>query len=135
MRQPEKGEIKMIKIERLADWFVRQLSDAQRYVLRSAIIAETYSIEKETEKALYIKFTDLDIGSFYTWVPIVAINPEPTKWEIEKAKKEEERFNKYLALVKWAKENGVKGVREKMKKSTVISKIEEAGLEVPKELI
>lgn len=125
----------MIKIERLADWFVRQLSDAQRYVLGSALIAEDYFVERKTEKAAKVRFFDRDIGSFSTWVPLSAINPEPTQWEIEKAKKEEERFNKYLALVKWAKENGVKGVREKMKKSTVISKIKEAGLEVPKELI
>ncbi len=125
----------MIKIERLADWFVRQLSDAQRYVLRSALIAEDYLVERKTEKAAKVRFFDRDIGSFSTWIPLSAINPEPTKWEIEKAKKEEERFNKYLALIAWAKENGVKGVREKMKKSTVITKIKEAGLEVPKELI
>lgn len=125
----------MIKIERLADWFVRQLSDAQRYVLGSALIAEDYLVERKTEKAAKVRFFDRDIGSFSTWIPLSAINPEPTKWEIEKAKKEEERFNKYLALIAWAKENGVKGVREKMKKSTVITKIKEAGLEVPKDLI
>lgn len=125
----------MIKIERLADWFVRQLSDAQRYVLRSALIAEDYLVERKTEKAAKVRFFDRDIGSFSIWIPLSAINPEPTQWEIEKAKKEEERFNKYLALIAWAKENGVKGVREKMKKSTVISKIKEAGLDVPKELI
>jgi hypothetical protein len=125
----------MIKIERIADWLVRQLSDAQRYVLRSALIAEDYLVERKTEKAVKVRFFDRDIGSFSIWIPLSAINPEPTKWEIEKAKKEEERFNKYLDLIAWAKEKGIIGVREKMKKSTVISKIEEAGLEVPKDLI
>lgn len=125
----------MIKIERLAGWFVRQLSDAQRYVLGSALIAQDYLVERKTEKAAKVRFYDRDIGSFSIWIPLSAINPEPTKWEIEKAKKEEERFNKYLALIAWAKEKGVTGVREKMKKSTVISKIKESGLEVPKELI
>lgn len=56
------------------------------------------------------------------------------EWVEAKEAKKEEAFNKYEKLVAWAKEQGLK-VRNKMKKSTILSAIREAGLVAPVELV
>lgn len=58
----------------------------------------------------------------------------PTNEEYQrKQAKFEEGKNKYDKLVEWAKSQGLK-VRNKMKKTTILSAIQKAGLEVPAEL-
>ena len=44
-------------------------------------------------------------------------------------------LNRYEQLVQWAKDNGVKGVRSRMKTVNVMKLIAEAGLQAPTELV
>jgi hypothetical protein len=44
-------------------------------------------------------------------------------------------LNRYEQLVQWAKENGVKGVRSRMKTVNIMKLIAEAGLTAPAELV
>lgn len=44
-------------------------------------------------------------------------------------------LNRYEQLVKWAKDNGVKGVRNRMKTQNILNLIRDAGLTVPADLV
>jgi hypothetical protein len=44
-------------------------------------------------------------------------------------------LNRYEQLVQWAKDNGVKGVRSRMKTQNILNAIKDAGLTVPAELV
>lgn len=55
------------------------------------------------------------------------------QYYIAVAKAQDERLDKYEKLIQWAKDNGL-SVRKMMKKSTVIEKINQAGLSIPVEL-
>lgn len=131
----EKEEEEILEIE-IKSWFVlKNFSSEERY-------AESVSdkeIVRETEKAVLIKFVS-DFGTFTKWIPKSCLMTEED-FRIEREREEkriarfEERQRKYKELVKFAKENKVKGVRIGFRKETIINKIKEAGLEVPAGLV
>jgi hypothetical protein len=109
-------------------------------------------IVRESEKAYQVSMpyvsctTGKAKGPFKEWIPKSAVEPL-AQWEATEGAKEkrieeigivayrEERMQQGMArhemLVQWAKDNGVKGVRVKMKRVTLIEKIQQAGLTVP----
>lgn len=111
-------------------WFIsKNLTRAQA----DAIVGERMTVERETEKAVLVKW-NTDYGFVTLWTPKSIIVTEEqarteAKAEAEKRmqsiKQGEERYNKMIAF---AKENGL-AVRNKMKKDTVMSMIKKAGLE------
>ena len=111
-------------------WFiVKNLTRTQA----DAIVGERMTVERETEKAVLVKW-NTDYGFVTLWTPKSIIVTEEqarteAKTEAEKRmqsiKQGEERYNKMIAF---AKENGL-AVRNKMKKDTVMSMIKKAGLE------
>lgn len=130
-------EEKNIKIElKVKQWFIdKNFTPDERYI---ASVSDLL-IVKETEKAVLIQFYS-DFGKFNKWVPKSCLMSK------EDFQKEKERFEKmvtafdegkrkYDELVKFAKENNVKGVRAGLRKQTIINKIENAGLVAPVELI
>ena len=112
----------------IKDWFLeKNFSEHERY----AISVSDIEILKETEKAYLLKFIS-EFGKVEKWIPKACIKTnEEIKAEREQA---ENNLNKYEKLVEWAKQNGLK-VRNRMKKTTIITIIKNAGLEVPSELI
>lgn len=112
----------------IKEWFFDKNFDAnERYIVRCA--DHDFSVERETEKALLCVWVSR-YGTLKKWVPKSCMMTRE-EYDAEMAKNEE-RIDKaiedYKNLVQWAKDNGVKGVRNKMKKSTILRKIEEAGL-------
>nr|DAI82544.1 MAG TPA: hypothetical protein [Caudoviricetes sp.] len=111
-------------------WFIsKNLNRTQA----DAIVGERMTVERETEKAVLVKW-NTDYGFVTLWTPKSIIVTEEqarteAKAEAEKRmqsiKQGEERYNKMIAF---AKENGL-AVRNKMKKDTVMSMIKKAGLE------
>lgn len=120
----------------IKSWFVlKNFTSEERY-------AESVSdkeIVRKTEKAVLIKFVS-DFGTFTKWIPKSCLMTEED-FRIEREREEkriarfEEGQRKYKELVKFAKENKVKGVRIGFRKETIINKIKDAGLEVPAELV
>lgn len=120
----------------IKSWFVlKNFTSEERY-------AESVSdkeIVRETEKAVLIKFVS-DFGIFTKWIPKSCLMTEED-FRIEKEKEErriarfKEGQRKYEELVKFAKENNVKGIRIGWRKETIVNKIKDAGLEIPVELI
>lgn len=110
-------------------WFITKNFDQnERYIYE----VEAFEVVRETEKALLLKWVS-DFGVMSKWVPkSCMVTQEDAEKEFEQAAK---RFNKYQQLIAWAKANDVKGVRNRMKKATVIVKIQQAGLVVPAELV
>lgn len=112
----------------IKSWFINKNFDQnERYIYD----IEPFQIKRETEKALQLKWIS-EFGVMTKWVPkSCMVSQEEAEMEFEQAA---ERFNKYQQLIAWAKANEVKGVRNRMKKATVIVKIQQAGLAVPAEL-
>ena len=110
-------------------WFIsKNLTRTQS----DAIIGERMTVEKETEKAVLVKW-NTDYGFVTLWTPkSIIVTEEEAKAEakaeaekkIQNFKAAEERYNK---LINFAKENGL-AVRNKMKKVTVMEMIKKAGL-------
>ena len=130
-------EIKEEKVElQVKQWFInKNFTQDERYVASVSDLG----INKETEKAVLINFVS-DFGSFAKWIPKSCLmTAEDFRIEKEKQDYRYERFvegeKKYNELVKFAKENKVKGVRVGFRKETIINKIKDAGLEIPAELI
>lgn len=130
-------EEKDVKVElKVKQWFIdKNFTQDERYV---ASVSDL-SIIRETEKAVLIQFYS-DFGKFNKWVPKSCLMTE------EDFREEKARFDKwvdafdegkrrYEELVKFAKENKIKGVRIGLRKQTIINKIKDAGLEAPAELI
>ena len=117
-------EVKTMNSEHIVikSWFLaKNFTEGERY----AISVSDLAIEKETEKAVFIKAVS-DYGVIKFWCPKSCL----TTLEKE-AKVIENKINKYEALINWCKENNVKGVRNKMRVETIKKKIEAAGLEMP----
>jgi len=97
------------------------------------------TIEAETEKAYKVKATS-DYGAKFFWVAKSLLDSDSDygKKQVEIAEAKCQAFasgaDKYAKLIAFAKQNGVAGVREKMKKQNVINKILQAGLQIPEEL-
>lgn len=111
-------------------WFkINNLTEQERFVL--SVSDEDPTVARETEKAIKLVF-DSDFGKTYIWAPKSAlITAEDVKRENARR---EAAFDRYDRLVAWAKKNGVKGVRKMMKKTTIMKKINAAGMTVPVEL-
>lgn len=122
---------------RVKDWFVKKIEIPYGFHL----INDIECIEKETEKAYYVRMTiETNDGeherTLRTWVP-KSCTQTAEEYEAE-AKENEDRFEagkeRYARLVEWAKAQGVKGVRIGMRKVTILGKIEALGLTVPAEV-
>lgn len=109
-------------------WFRANLTDHERFVLS---ISDAPVLAGETEKAVKLAF-DSDFGKTYLWAPKSALL-SPADWDAADARRYA-AFSRYDRLVAWAKENGIKGVRKMMKKTTIIKKVIAAGMTVPAEL-
>ena len=117
---------------RIKEWFLfKNFNQSERY----AISVSDIEIEKETEKAYFLKCIS-DYGVIKTWVPKSCTMSDEEYFEEYKKQQEkfEKELEKYEKLIDWAKKQGLE-VRKRMKKSTAIDKIINAGLEVPAELI
>lgn len=117
------------------EWYVSQLKGQYGYGYFEDIrkIGETEKAIKLMAKYGYDTDTERNI---FFWVPKSAIisNEEATKILAEKIEKQQARFDRYAKILEFAKNNGVKGVRNKMKLNSILIKIEDAGLELPEEL-
>lgn len=114
---------------KIKEWFVeKNFTQNERYVIQCGEV----SIEKETEKAYFLKWNS-DYGFIKRWVPKSCIYTQEEYVEI--IEKETKRIVRGLdyntKLVEFAKENNIKGVRVGLKTKTLIEKIKNAGLEVP----
>ena len=72
----------------IKNWFLNNnFTDNERYL----ITVSTTSIERETEKAVLVKFQN-DFGSFKSWIPksVILAEPEETKSEIKKEEPKKE---------------------------------------------
>lgn len=123
-------------------WFIaKNFNQQQQYAISRA---ESVEVIAETEKAVKIAWTT-KYGTIKSWVPKsvcgLAEKSEAAKKveeEIEaRAKAARERLEAaekhYEAVLAFAKENKVKGVRRGLKLRTLYAKIAEAGLEFPEE--
>lgn len=123
-------------------WFIaKNFNQQQQYAISRA---ERIEVIAETEKAVKIAWTT-KYGTIKSWVPKsvcgLAEKSEAAKKveeEIEaRAKAARERLEAaekhYEAVLAFAKENKVKGVRRGLKLRTLYAKIAEAGLEFPEE--
>lgn len=123
-------------------WFIaKNFNQQQQYAISRA---ERIEVIGETEKAVRIAWTT-KYGTITSWVPKsvcgLAEKSEAAKKveeEIEaRAKAARERLEAaekhYEAVLAFAKENKVKGVRRGLKLRTLYAKIAEAGLEFPEE--
>ena len=123
-------------------WFIaKNFNQQQQYAISRA---ERIEVIAETEKAVKIAWTT-KYGTIKSWVPKsvcgLAEKSEAAKnveEEIEaRAKAARERLEAaekhYEAVLAFAKENKVKGVRRGLKLRTLYAKIAEAGLEFPEE--
>lgn len=110
-------------------WFInKNFTQNERMVIETAQACDEITIERETEKALFLR-AESDWGTLKFWCPKSCLMSEE---EIAaESQKKNAGLNYNESLVKFAKENGVKGVRTGMKTATLIQKITEAGLEVP----
>jgi hypothetical protein len=94
-------------------------------------------IIRVTEKAMLVMLEydchGIAEKHFETWIPKFVILTED-EYKAEAAT-EKDRYQSgcesYAELVAWAKANGVKGVRNKMRRETIMAKIKEAGLTYP----
>ncbi len=86
----------------------------------------------ETEKAIKLMF-ESDYGKTFVWAPKMALINDADV--VAADDRREAAIKKYDALVAWAKAQGVKGVRNRMKKATIVRKAIGAGLTVPAELM
>lgn len=93
------------------------------------------TIVKETEKAYLLNVSWYTIDGEYegytnVWCPKSCTMTEEEFLEEEKknAKRLEDGCSRYEKLIKFAKTNGVKGIRKGLKRTTIERKIKEAGL-------
>ena len=127
-----KGVDKMeYKVTNLKPWMVEKfygnLSEQKRYILQVADNPDG-KVVRETEKAVYIEFV-CDFGKMGYWFPKSAFMTDEEKVNTVKqtAENKQEHAERYQSLIKFAKEHGL-AVRNRMKVSTILAKIHEAGL-------
>lgn len=129
---PSKLHVKGEKM-RIKEWFLsKNFNDNERYVISVSDI----TIEKESEKAVYIKF-ESNFGIIKRWIPKSCImTDEEVKEELRiKTERFNNYQNRYSSLIELGKSNGVKGLRKGLKIATIIEKIRFTGIEIPQELL
>lgn len=127
-------EMPAIETQRMVikDWFFRKMDaignfTPTKYFMDSQII-------RVTEKAMLVMLEydchGIAEKHFEIWIPkSVVLTEDEYKAETEVEKdKYLSGSESYAELVAWAKANGVKGVRNKMRRETIMAKIKEAGL-------
>ncbi|RRG06362.1 MAG: hypothetical protein DUD28_02780 [Lactobacillus sp.] len=87
----------------------------------------------ETAKAVKLDFISYQGWDLKVWAPKSALMTAADLKANDDRK--QNAFAKMDALKAWAKDHGVKGLRARMKKATVIKKINDLGLTAPAELI
>ena len=108
------------------EWFIdKNFNQNERYGIS---VADSCSVEKETEKAVLVKW-ETEYGNITRWIPkSCTMTEEEMQKEMEE---KEERFVKgtemHEELVKFAKENGLKA-RKNSKTTTLINMIKNANL-------
>lgn len=118
----------------IKEWFLKKMQSEQQSGIK--LISAAAEVMGETEKAykLAVDFVTLD-GEFdgvkLLWCPkSCTVTEEEYEAEVKaSAERFENGCKAYAALLKFAKDNGVKGVREGMRKTTILAKIQAAGLE------
>jgi hypothetical protein len=125
---PTIGDLVHIK-----SWFIDKINKPN-YAM-SPYEGEQYRIIQETEKAYKISIDTETLDgehdvSYTSWIPKSAT--QTNAQYLESRKQEEARYNKgvreYDRLIKFAKDNNIKGVRVGLKKKTILDKLEKAGL-------
>ena len=85
-------------------------------------------VERETEKAYLLSFEAFTMDGEED-VTVTAWCPKSATMSPEEADAAADaHLSRYEALVKFAKENGIKGARKGMKAATLLTKIRQAGL-------
>lgn len=108
-------------------WFLNKtLTQSERYAWSTG---DGPYISKETEKAVLIK-NKTDFGTISFWAPKSTLLTDNDL--IKKSNVLKKGLNYNEQLVNFAKSNGVKNVRKGMKTKTLIQKIRDSGLDVPK---
>ena len=125
-------ELKAREDLKVKDWFDCKVS----YPFKaSSNWRKEFDIVKESEKAVLIEICiesrdgEWD-GLSNVWVPKSCFESleEYEKNEQEKEKRFEEGCKKYEQLIAFCKDNGIKGVRNGMRKETILNKILNLGL-------
>ena len=111
-------------------WFIYEKFNTQQAMV--IWNADEIVVVGETEKAVKL-YVDSDYGHFQFWAPKSAVETEKevARWEAEMDKKMQKGLEYNKSLVVFAKNNGIKGVREGLRTATLVKKIKAAGLEVP----
>ena len=121
------------RIRYIPEWFLsKNLDQQQLYATR---VADNAYVTKETEKAFLANW-DTEYGKVSTWVPKSLVSNEAIKKnqerEIKFIKGMEDGLKYNKELVRIGKENGIKGVRERLKTSTLEKMLSAAGVDYPK---
>lgn len=116
----------------IKDWFFNKMK-AENKCLH--LFSNAVEVIGETEKAykVMVGYCTLDgeiDGDKAMWCPksCTITEEEFNAEQEEKEARFQDGCNAYEAMIKFAKENGVKGVRKGMKKVTILAKIRNAGL-------
>lgn len=113
----------------IPSWFLQKSLTKDQL---NAIKFETLQKVSETDKAVKVRW-NTDYGSIQLWVPkSILISEEQAKTEARQEadrllKKFSEGSERYEKMINFAKQHGLP-VRNKMRKETVLSMIEKAGL-------
>lgn len=110
----------------IPEWIINKNLDAnQLYAIRAE--GEDASLARETEKAILVEWST-EFGRVSMWCPKSVLKSKDEV--VAEAQAQEERFiagcEQYAKLVEVAKSLGVK-VRNGMRKTTIYSKVNEAG--------
>lgn len=116
----------------IKDWFFNKMQAEARNI---HLMYGAVEVVKETEKAyqVSVEFATLDgeyDGEKLMWCPkscTMTADEYEKETESQKARFES-GCKKYEEMIKFAKDNGVKGVRSGMRKETILAKINNAGL-------
>ena len=121
------------EITHIQEWILIEKFGAQTASQMRTIInrGDVYILEQR-EKAVYLSF-HLENSIKKTWIPRQFINIYSAN-ENKQIDFSQTNLSNYTKLINWCKENGVKGVRDRLKKDTVLKKLNAEQYEVVKNL-
>ena len=123
----------------MKEWFYRK-----NYSEYGEYVSHVCYIVKETEKAYRVHMYNMSNGA-EIWIPksctlgtvdeMISEAREAEKRQLEWEAKRQARFEAackaYAELIEYARANGVRGVREGLRRETIENKIKAAGLPLP----
>ena len=121
------------KIYHIQEWILIEKYGVQiASEIRAVINRGDVYILDQREKAIYVSF-HLENSIKKTWIPrqFVNIYSENENKQIDFS---QTNLSNYTKLITWCKENGVKGVRDRLKKDTVLKKLNAEQYEIVKNL-